>query len=102
MNSQSHPILTELSEQLPETSKVCKYIQGPESFFQVMAQAQEEFSCLLDLDADRGNGFSGRTQLVQNGYENWLREMEEEDRLQIIGTLKLIVELAEELAEDEE
>lgn len=100
MNSQTHPILMELSEQLPETSKVYKYIQGPESFSQVVTQAQEEFSCLSDLDADCGNGLSGRDQLAQNGYEHWFRDMEEDDRLVLIGTLKLIIELAEELAEE--
>ena len=100
MNSSSHPILIELSQQLPETSKACKYIQGAESFSQVVTQAQEEFSCLSDLDADWGNGFSGRTQLAQNGDDNWLKDMEEDDRLRLMGALKLIIELAEELAEE--
>jgi hypothetical protein len=100
MNSQSHPILIELSQQLPDTSTTCKFIQGPESFAQVVTQAREEFLCLSDLEADRGNGHSGRDQLVQNGYENWLKDMEEDDRMVLIGTLKLIIELAEELAEE--
>ena len=77
MNSQSHPILIELSQQLPETSKTCKYIRGTESFSQVVTQAQEEFSCLCDLDADRGNGFTGSTQLAENGYESYLKDMED-------------------------
>ena len=107
MNSQTHPILIELSQHLPKTSTVYKYIHGPESFSEVSNQAKEEFLCLSDLQADRGNGFSGRTQLVQYGYENWLKEMEDDDndegdddRLRLIGFLKLIIELAEELAEE--
>ena len=100
MNSQSHPILIELSQQLPETSKPCKYIRGAENFSQVVTQAQEEFSCLCDLDADRGNGFTGSTQLAENGYENYLKDMDDDDRLRLMGTLKLIIELAEELAEE--
>jgi hypothetical protein len=100
MNSQSNPILIELSEQLLETSTTFKYIQGPESYSQVATQAQEEFLCLSDLDADRGNGISGRDQLAQYGYENWLKDMEEEDRLYLIGTLRLVIDLAEELAEE--
>ncbi len=91
MNSQSHPILIELSEQLLETSTTFKYIQGPESYSQVATQAQEEFF---------GNGLSGRDQLAQYGYENWLKDMEEEDRLYLIGTLRLVIDLAEELAEE--
>ncbi|MBT5549652.1 MAG: hypothetical protein HOJ79_04140 [Nitrospina sp.] len=100
MNSQTHPILIELSLQLPETSTTCKFIQGPETFSQVITQAQEEFACLSDLDADRGNGLSGREQLTRNGYESWLKDMEDDDRLVLLGTLKLIIELAEELAEE--
>lgn len=100
MNSQSHPILIELSDQLPQFSKTYQYIHGPESFAQVCAQAQEEFACLSDLDADQGNGVTGRTKLAQNGYETWLKDMEEDDRLRLLGALKLIIELAEELAED--
>ena len=100
MNSQSNPILTELSGQLLETSMTYKYIQGPESFSQVFAQAQEEFACLRELDADRENGLSGREQLVQFGYQNWLKDMEEEDRLYLVGALNLVIELAEELAEE--
>ncbi|HCK68487.1 MAG TPA: hypothetical protein DHW17_04305 [Nitrospina sp.] len=100
MNSQSNPILIELSEQLLETSTTFKYIQGSESYSQVATQAQEEFLCLSDFDADRGNGLSGRNQLAQYGYENWLKDMEEEDRLYLIGTLRLVIDLAEELAEE--
>ena len=100
MNSQSHPILNEMSEQLPETSTTYKYIQGPETFSQVVTQAQKEFLCFSDLDADRGNGLSAKEQLVKYGYENLLQDLEEEDRMVLIGTLKLIIELAEELAEE--
>ncbi len=84
-----------------------KYIHGPESFAEVSIQAKEEFLCLSDLEADRGKGLSGKTQLAQYGYENWLKEMEDDDnddgdddRLRLIGFLKLIIELAEELAEE--
>jgi len=101
MNSQTHPILNELSEQLPETSMTWKFIHGLESFAEVCSQARKEFLCLSDLEADLGNGLSGRTQLAQYGYENWLKDLEDDDdRLRLIGFLKLIIELAEELAED--
>jgi hypothetical protein len=107
MNSQSNPILNEISESIPETSMTYRYIHGPESFAEVATQAKEEFLCLSDLTADRGNGFSGRTQLVEYGYENWLKDMDDDyegegddDRIRLVGFLKLIIELAEELAEE--
>ena len=89
-----------MSDQLPETSMTCKFIKGPESFSQVVVQAKEEFLCLSNLDADRGNGISGKDQLIKYGYENLLKDMDEDDRMVLIGTLKLIIELAEELAEE--
>jgi hypothetical protein len=107
MNSQSNPILIELSEQIPETSITYKFINGPESFAQVASQAKKDFLCLSNLEGDMGNGFSGRTQLAQSGYDNWLESIDEEDeeesneeRLRLIGFLKLIIELAEELTEE--
>ena len=107
MNSQTNPILAEISESIPETSMTYKYIHGPENFNQVAAQAKEEFLCLSDLDADLGNGFSGRTQLVKYGYESWLKDLDDDhegdgddNRLRLIGFLKLIIELSEELAEE--
>ncbi len=107
MNSQTNPILIEISESIPETSRTFRFIHGPESFAEVAAQAREEFLCLSDLDADLGNGLSGRTQLAQYGYENWLKELDDDhegdgddNRLRLIGFLKLIIELADELAEE--
>jgi len=101
MNSQSHPILIELSKNLPETSITYKYIHGPQSFEQVAIQAREETFYLNELETGNRNGSSSRVMLVQNGYENWLNEMEnDEDRLRLIGCLRLIIELAEELAEE--
>lgn len=103
MNSHSHPILIELSEALPETSTTYKYIHGPESFTQIAGQAREEFLCLSNLEADMDNGLPGKTQLLQYGYEHWLKDKDDEDeddRLRLIGYLKLIIELSEELAEE--
>ncbi len=107
MNSQTNPILNEISESIPETSMTYRYIHGPESFTEVADQARAEFLCLSDLAADLGNGFTGRTQLVQYGYENWLKDLDDDpegegddDRIRLIGFLKLIIELAEELAEE--
>ena len=106
MNSQSHPILIELSEQLPETSITYKYIHGPESFSQIASQAKKEFLCLSDLETKLGNGLLGRAYLLQSGYEFWLKAFDadadgdaDDERLRLIGFLKLIIELAEELEE---
>jgi hypothetical protein len=105
MNSQSHPILIELSGQLPETSATYKYIHGPESFSQIASQAKEEFLCLSGLETTLDNRLLGRAYLLQSGYEIWLKAMDadgdaDDERLRLMGFLKLIIELAEELEEE--
>ena len=42
---------------------------------------------------------NGLTTLKKNGYESWLYDMEEEDRLRICGVLQMIADLAQELDE---
>ena len=96
MNSYTHPILTDLSKSLPKNSITYKYIHGPENFEKVAAQAREEFECLSELDADPAR----KKQLTEYGYEDTLKDLEDEDRLRLIGVLKLVIELAEELAEE--
>ncbi|MBT5027654.1 MAG: hypothetical protein HOH38_01880 [Nitrospinaceae bacterium] len=95
MNSSSHPILIELSQQLPETSTAYKSIHGAESYLQIISLAKAEFSWLSNLDAGSGQSVSNLDSLNKNGYENLLDD--EEDRLIFMGTLKMIIELAEEL-----
>ena len=38
--------------------------------------------------------------LKQNGYEKFLNDMEEEDRLRMCGVLQMIADLAKELDDD--
>jgi hypothetical protein len=38
--------------------------------------------------------------LKQNGYEIFLKDMEEEDRLRMCGVLQMIADLAKELDDD--
>ena len=43
---------------------------------------------------------TGVVLLKQNGYENYLQDMEEEDRLRMCGILQMLADLAQELDED--
>ena len=46
------------------------------------------------------DGQSVKSILQQSGYERWLENFEDEDRLRVIGALELIAELFKELADD--
>ncbi len=102
----ANSILVELSEQLPKTAQTFKAIQFPESYEDIIVQAKTDLFCFRKIDGVMEDGRLTKTVLQQSGYEEWLKQIEhEEDEgenciLEVIGALNLIIELAEELAED--
>ncbi len=100
MDSKGNPILIEMADQLPPTSKSFQLITTSVDYSRIIDQAREDFYCFADLEAKRESGMTGLATLKKNGYENWLKDMEEEDRLRICGVLQMIVDLAQELDEE--
>ena len=66
----------------------------------IVDQVKEDFYCFADLESKRKNGMKGLDSLKQNGYETFLKDMEEEDRLRMCGVLQMIADLAKELDDD--
>jgi hypothetical protein len=95
-----HPILDELSGQLPETSCTFQYIQEAADFEKIAAQAQKDIACLENLEGQMGDDQSSRNILEQNGYKEWLKASDQDERLRVLGALHLIADVSEELAED--
>ena len=100
MNSKGNPILIEMAHQLPQASKSFQLITTSVEYSRIIDQAREDFYCFADLETKREGGMTGLALLKKNGYENWLKGMEEEDRLRICGVLQMIVDLAQELDEE--
>ncbi len=104
MNSKANPILIEMSEELPDSIQTFKDIQKPKSYEEIVVQARKEIFCLRNLERSMEDGQSAKTFLQQNGYQFLLENSDEEDeleeRLRLLGTLQLIAELSEDLAED--
>ena len=104
MNSKANPILIEMSQELPDSIQTFKYIQEPKSYEEIVVQARKEIICLRNLDRNMDDGQSAKSFLQKNGYqfllENSDKEDELEERMRLLGTLQLIAELSEELAED--
>ena len=104
MNSKANPILIEMSQELPDSIQTFKYIQEPKSYEEIVVQARKEIFCLRNLERNMEDGQSATSFLQKNGYqfllENSDKEDEMEERMRLLGTLQLIAELAEELAED--
>ena len=100
MNLNGNPILIEMADQLPQTSKSFQLITTSIEYPRIIDQAREDFYCFADLETKRESGMTGLATLKKNGYQNWLKDMEEEDRLRICGVLQMIVDLAQELDEE--
>jgi len=104
MNSKANPILIEMSQELPDSIQTFKYIQEPKSYEEIVVQTRKEIFCLRNLERNMEDGQSAKSFLQKNGYqfllENSDKEDEMEERMRLLGTLQLIVELSEELAED--
>ncbi|QPJ64835.1 MAG: hypothetical protein G3M78_05315 [Candidatus Nitrohelix vancouverensis] len=101
MTAKSHPILLELSEQMPENSKTFLNIQNAEDYADIAEQARLEMNCLKNIDGTLEDERNCRAVLTDSGYGDWLKDLDEDnDRLRVIGALELISDLARELAED--
>jgi hypothetical protein len=96
----SHPILAELSGQLPESAYTFQYIQKAAEFEEIAAQAQKDISNLENLMGSADDGRSAKSFLEQSGYREWLNSSDEDERLRVLGTLRLIADVSEDLAED--
>lgn len=104
MNSKANPILIEMSQELPDSIQTFKDIQEPKNYGDIVVQARKEIFCLRNMERRMEDGQSAKTFLQQNGYqfllENTDEEEAQEEQLRLLGTLQLIAELSEELAED--
>lgn len=104
MNSKVNPILLEMSEQLPDSIQTFKHIHEPKRYDEIFVQVRKEILCLRNMERTLEGGQPSKNFLLQSGYQFLLENPDEEDqqeeRLRLLGTLQLIAELAEELAED--
>ena len=100
MYSKGNPILIEMASELPETSKLYQLVMTSVDYSSIFDQAKEDFFGFADIEKEIKNGMTGLAVLTQNGYENYLRDMEEEDRLRMCGILQMLADLAKELDED--
>jgi len=100
MNSEGNPILIELAEQLPPNSKIYQLIMTGKNYPVIISQAKEDFFCFGNMENEVKGGLTGQHILKQNGYEEWLHDMEDDDRLRLCGVLQMISELSEELNDE--
>ena len=59
MNSNGNPILIELAEQLPPSSKIYKLIMTSKNYSVIISQAKEDFFCFGDMESEFKDGLTG-------------------------------------------
>ena len=100
MNSNGNPVLIEMASQLPEASKLYQLVMNSVDYSKIFKQAREDFFGFADLEKINVDGMTGVSQLKRNGYDSYLQDMEEEDRLRMCGIIQMLADLAQELDED--
>ena len=100
MNSNAHPILAELSRQLPDSTHLFQSIHDSSGFETIAVQAQIDIECLENLDGSLADGRPAKTVLSENGYREWLKNSDSDERLRVLGALRLIADLSEDLMEE--
>lgn len=100
MNSKAHPILAELSRQLPDSAFTSRHILEAVEFELVMTQAKQDIACLENLEGNLEDGRLAKTVLEESGYREWLKDSGQDERLRVLGALQLIADVSEDLAEE--
>jgi hypothetical protein len=100
MDFKGNPVLIEMASQLPQSSKLYQLVMTSVDYSTIIDQARKDFFSFADLEKETENGITGLDMLKQNGYESYLEDMEEEDRLRMCGIIQMLADLAQELDED--
>ena len=98
----THPILEPLVVQLPDKATSRKLIESGGDYVSISNQlASESKWCGHPIKVD-GESKTGILNLQQNGYQEWLKDAEEEDFVRMVGVLQLLYDTCLALKEDQE
>ena len=98
----THPILEPLVSQLPETALSRQLIEEEKDYKEIIPHLTSERKWLREPQSTDAKNRTGLWHLEQNGYADWLKDAEDEDRIEMVGVLQLILETASALDEDDD
>ena len=102
MSASSNPVLKSLTDHLPESAEVRKWVEQGKDLSEIAVQADLEWKYFSLLDTIAQDQRTGRQCLNSLGYEQFLKDAEDEDCLRLMGALKMTANAAEGMAEEEE
>ena len=98
----THPILEPLIVQLPDRATSRKLIETGDDYVTVSNQLASESKWCGHPNMVDGESRTGILNLQQNGYQEWLKDAEEEDFVRMVGVLQLLYDTCSALKEDQE
>ena len=98
----THPILEPLVIQLPDKATSRKLIESGGDYVSISNQLISESKWCGQPNTVDGESRTGILNLQQNGYQEWLKDAEEEDFVRMVGVLQLLYETCLALKEDQE
>ena len=102
MPSSPNAVLLSIADHLPESAATKVMIREGKSNARIFTQADLDLWCLANLEAIYEGSKTGQECLRENGYGHWLDEADMEDRIRMLGWLKMIADMTEELDEEED
>ena len=98
----THPILEPLVVQLPDKATSRKLIESGGDYVSISNQLSSESKWCGHPNTMDGESRTGIFNLEQNGYQEWLKDAEEEDFVRMVGVLQLLYDTCLALKEDQE
>ena len=98
----THPILEPLVVQLPDKATSRKLIESGGDYVSISNQLASESKWCGHPKSMDGESRTGIMNLQQNGYQEWLKDAEEEDFVRMVGVLQLLYDTCSSLKEDQE
>ena len=98
----THPILEPLVVQLPDKATSRKLIESGGDYVSISNQLASESKWCGHPNKVYGESRTGILNLQQNGYQEWLKDADEEDFVRMVGVLQLLYDTCLALKEDQE
>jgi hypothetical protein len=98
----THPILEPLVAQLPDNATSRKLIESGAGYVSISSQLARESKWCGHPNTLDGESRAGILNLQRNGYQEWLKNAEEEDFVRMVGVLQLLYDTCLALKEDQE
>ena len=98
----THPILEPLVVQLPDKATSRKLIESGGDYVSISNQLTSESKWCGHPNTIDVASRTGIMNLQQSGYQEWLKDAEEEDFVRMVGVLQLLYDTCLALKEDQE